>query len=108
MRGRRTIRGLIGLALTVLLNVGSAGAQAPAPTPAPPAPAVAPAPAAGPVAENPLPVLPGLENAVEFWKQVFTRYGANDVIFHARQAPCTGYKVVSIEDRPVGPKGSQQ
>ena len=108
MRGRRTIRGLLGLALTVLLNVGSAGAQAPAPTPAPPAPAVAPAPAAGPVAENPLPVLPGLENAVEFWKQVFTRYGANDVIFHDRQEPFKVYKVVSIEDSPVGRKAIKE
>ena len=32
--------------------------------------------------ENPFPLLPGLENAVEFWKLVFTRYGANEVIFH--------------------------
>ena len=32
-------------------------------------------------AEATLPVLPGLEEAVAFWKQIFTRYGAGDVVF---------------------------
>jgi membrane-bound lytic murein transglycosylase D len=68
-------------------------------------PAATPAPAA---AENPLPVLPGLEKAVEFWKQVFTRYGANDVIFHDRQEPFKVYKVISIEDSPVGRKAIKE
>jgi membrane-bound lytic murein transglycosylase D len=32
-------------------------------------------------AEAVFPVLPGLEGAVEFWKQIFTRYGVSDVVF---------------------------
>jgi membrane-bound lytic murein transglycosylase D len=32
-------------------------------------------------AESTFPVLPGLEGAVEFWRQIFTRYGAEDVVF---------------------------
>jgi membrane-bound lytic murein transglycosylase D len=87
---------LLGLASIVLLCAGYARAQAPAPTPAP---VSTPAPT---VAENPLPVLPGMENAVEFWKQVFTRYRANDVILHDRQEPFKVYKVVSIEEGPSG------
>ena len=103
MRGRRTIRVPFGLALAVLLCAGHARAQTPAPV-STPAPVAAPAPAA----ENPLPVLPGLENAVEFWKQVFTRYGANDVIFHDRQEPFKVYKVISIEDSPSGRKAIKE
>jgi membrane-bound lytic murein transglycosylase D len=56
------------------------------------------------VQDNPLPLLPGLENAVEFWKQVFTVYGANDVIFHDRQNPLKIYQVVSIPDGPASRK----
>src|SRR5213594_259456 len=48
--------------------------------------------------ENPLPLLLGLENAVEFWKLVFTRYGAGEVIFHDRQDPLKIYKVVNIDE----------
>src|SRR5213594_3142081 len=48
--------------------------------------------------EEPLPLLPGLENAVEFWKLVFTRYGAGEVIFHDRQDPLKIYKVVNIDE----------
>jgi membrane-bound lytic murein transglycosylase D len=48
--------------------------------------------------ENPFPVLPGLENAVEFWRLVFTKYGGSEVIFHDRQDPLKIYKVVNIED----------
>ena len=33
------------------------------------------------VAAEPFAVLPGLEGAVAFWKQIFTRYGAADVVF---------------------------
>lgn len=32
-------------------------------------------------AENPLPLLPGLENAVEFWKRVFAEYSSAQLIF---------------------------
>lgn len=34
-----------------------------------------------PAGENPLPLLPGLENAVEFWKRVFTEYSSAQLIF---------------------------
>ncbi len=34
-----------------------------------------------PAGENPLPLLPGLENAVEFWKRVFTEYSSTQLIF---------------------------
>jgi len=44
--------------------------------------AQAQAPAQAPAQEDPFPVLPGLENAVEFWRLVFTRYGTGEVIFH--------------------------
>src|SRR4030095_17134743 len=32
-------------------------------------------------AESTFAVLPGLEGAVVFWKQIFTRYGAGEVVF---------------------------
>ena len=44
--------------------------------------------------ENPLPLLPGLEEAVEFWKVVFTRYGASELIFHDPLQPMKIYQVV--------------
>lgn len=34
-----------------------------------------------PAGENPLPLLPGLENAVEFWKRVFSEYSSAQLIF---------------------------
>jgi len=34
-----------------------------------------------PAGENELPLLPGLENAVEFWKRVFTEYSSAQLIF---------------------------
>lgn len=46
--------------------------------------------------ENPLPLLPGLEEAVEFWKLVFGRYGASEMIFHDPLRPMTIYKVVEV------------
>jgi membrane-bound lytic murein transglycosylase D len=55
-------------------------------------------PAAPAAQENPFPVLPGLENAVEFWRLVFTKYGGAEVIFHDRQDPLKIYKVVNIEE----------
>lgn len=61
-------------------------------------------PARAQVVENPLPILPGLEGAVEFWKQIFTRYGANDVIFVDRNDTQKVYKIASIEDSLAGRK----
>src|SRR5258706_679527 len=75
------------LALLVFLTPGRASAQA---------------------QDNPVPLLPGLENAVEFWKQVFTRYGASDVIFHDRQEPLKIYKVVYIEEGPAARKAIKE
>jgi len=34
-----------------------------------------------PAGENQLPLLPGLENAVEFWKRIFTEYSSAQMIF---------------------------
>ncbi|MBI3065042.1 MAG: transglycosylase SLT domain-containing protein [Deltaproteobacteria bacterium] len=34
-----------------------------------------------PAGENQLPLLPGLENAVEFWKRVFTEYSSSQLVF---------------------------
>ena len=48
--------------------------------------------------DDPFPILPGLESAVEFWKLVFTRYGVSEVIFHDPQEPLKIYKVVNIDD----------
>jgi membrane-bound lytic murein transglycosylase D len=55
-------------------------------------------PSSLPAQETPFPVLPGLENAVEFWRLVFTKYGGSEVIFHDRQDPLKIYKVVNIDD----------
>lgn len=57
--------------------------------------------------DNPLPLLPGLENAFEFWKQVFTRYGAADVVFHDRRDPLKIYSVLYIEEGPAGRRAIQ-
>jgi membrane-bound lytic murein transglycosylase D len=46
--------------------------------------------------ETPFPLLPGLEGAVEFWKLVFTRYGAAELIFHDPLDPPKIYKVVVV------------
>ncbi|MBI2985746.1 MAG: transglycosylase SLT domain-containing protein [Deltaproteobacteria bacterium] len=52
--------------------------------------------------ENPLPLLPGLEEAVEFWKVVFTRYGSSEAIFHDPLEPMKIYKVLDVgEDNPA-------
>jgi peptidoglycan lytic transglycosylase D len=56
----------------------------------------------------PLPLLPGLENAVEFWKQVFTRYGASEVIFHDRQDPLKIYKVAPIDETSAARKAIKE
>jgi membrane-bound lytic murein transglycosylase D len=48
--------------------------------------------------ENSFPLLPGLEDAVEFWKLVFTRYGASEVIFHDPLEPTKVYKVLEVKE----------
>ncbi|MGB7950962.1 MAG: lytic transglycosylase domain-containing protein, partial [Candidatus Binatia bacterium] len=54
---------------------------------------------AGPVAAEPtFPVLPGLEGAVAFWKQIFTRYGARDVVFFDPFDHGRIYSVLRAED----------
>ncbi len=53
-------------------------------------------------AEDPLPLPPGLEGAVEFWKQVFTRYGSGEVIFFDPFDPATIYSVVRAPDTEEG------
>ncbi len=42
----------------------------------------------------------GVEHRVEFWKQVFTRYGENDLILHDRTDLRLVYRVVSFPGRP--------
>ena len=52
--------------------------------------------------ETPLPLLPGLEEAVEFWKAVFTRHSASELIFHDRLEPMKIYKVLEVgENNPA-------
>lgn len=46
--------------------------------------------------ETPFPLLPGLEEAVEFWKLVFTRHSGSELIFHDTQEPMKIYKVLEI------------
>lgn len=48
--------------------------------------------------ESPLPLLEGLEPSVEFWRQVFTRYGASQVLLHDTQDPRIIYKVLELGD----------
>ncbi len=53
-------------------------------------------------AEDHFPLLPGLEGAVGFWKQVFTRYGSGEVIFFDPIDPATIYSVVRAADTEEG------
>lgn len=48
--------------------------------------------------ETALPMLPGLEQAVEFWKVVFTRHGGTELIFHDPLEPMRIYKVLEVGD----------
>lgn len=79
---------------------GEASADLPQPSDlsAVPAQAGAPAHAAGgrEAGEPPFPLLPGLEELVEFWKLVFTRYGASELIFHDPLEAQKIYKVVEV------------
>ncbi len=44
------------------------------------------------------PIPPGLEAAVEFWKQVFTRYGGNQIVLFDPMDPGKIYSVMSAAD----------
>ena len=50
-------------------------------------------------AEAVFPILSGLEGAVEFWKQIFTRYGASEVVFFD---PADHGKIYSVLRVPEG------
>jgi len=50
----------------------------------------------------------GVEHRVEFWKQIFTRYGENDLILHDRTDPRLVYRVVSFPGRPGSRAESRQ
>jgi peptidoglycan lytic transglycosylase D len=52
--------------------------------------------------ESPFPVPAGLEGAVEFWKQIFTRYGFADVVLFDPVDPGTIYSVVRAPDNEAG------
>lgn len=46
--------------------------------------------------ETPLPTPSGLEEAVGFWKIVFTRHGGSELIFHDTLEPMKIYKVIEM------------
>jgi membrane-bound lytic murein transglycosylase D len=48
--------------------------------------------------ETPFPVLPGLETAVGFWKQIFIRFSTSEVVFHDPLDPVTIYSIVNIPE----------
>ena len=56
-------------------------------------------------AAEPFAVLPGLEGAVAFWKQIFTRYGAADVVFFD---PFDYGKIYSVLRAPDTDEGRAQ
>jgi membrane-bound lytic murein transglycosylase D len=47
-------------------------------------------------------LLPGLEGAVAFWKQIFTRYGAGDVVFFDPSDHAKIYSVLRVPDTDEG------
>src|SRR5437870_10906462 len=52
--------------------------------------------------EGPFPVLSGLEDAVQFWKQVFTRFSAGEVVFFVPLDPGKIYSVLRLPDCVAG------
>lgn len=48
--------------------------------------------------ETPFPILPGLEEAVEFWKLVFTNYSTSELIFHDPREPGRMYSVLTVAE----------
>src|SRR4029453_13062075 len=53
-------------------------------------------------AESTFAVLPGLEGAVAFWKQIFTRYGAGEVVFFDPFDHGRIYSVLRVPDSDEG------
>lgn len=53
-------------------------------------------------ADRSFPVPAGLESAVEFWKQIFSRYGSTDVVFFDPLDPGTIYSVLRAPDNEQG------
>src|SRR4030095_10489580 len=47
-------------------------------------------------------VLPGLESSVDFWKQIFTRYGFADVVLFDPIDPSTVYRVLRVPENEQG------
>lgn len=54
------------------------------------------APLEAPAEESLFPVFPDLEKAVEFWRDVFTRYSTSELVFHDPLEPMKIYKVVEV------------
>ena len=52
--------------------------------------------------ETPFPVLTGLEGAVEFWKQIFTRYSFAEVVLFDPVDPGTIYSALQAPDNEAG------
>ena len=52
--------------------------------------------------QAPFPVPSGLKDAVDFWKQVFTRYGFGDVILFDPLDPVTIYRVLRVSESEQG------
>jgi peptidoglycan lytic transglycosylase D len=52
--------------------------------------------------ESPFPVLPGLESSVDFWKQIFTRYGFADVVLFDPIDPSMVYRVLRVPENEQG------
>ena len=55
-------------------------------------------------AEEQLPLLSGLEEAVEFWKLAFTRYSGSELIFHDPLEPMRIYRVLEVGPGSAPPR----
>ncbi len=60
------------------------------------------APARAAAEDAPFPVPAGLEGAVEFWKQIFTRYSFGEVVFFDPLDPATIYSSLRAPDNDAG------
>jgi membrane-bound lytic murein transglycosylase D len=52
--------------------------------------------------ENPFPVIPGLENAVEFWKRIFTEYSLSQLVFFDPLDMSRIYEVMDVGEENSG------
>ncbi|MBI4487473.1 MAG: transglycosylase SLT domain-containing protein [Deltaproteobacteria bacterium] len=87
----------IFLSLMVSLPFPLGGSEVSADPPAPSDPSAVPAQAgARQAGGTPFPLFPGLEESVEFWKLVFTRYSISEVIFHDPLEATKIYKVLEV------------